>query len=331
MSQFHKPNREMLDAELAKDRREVAEQSGPRPHKLQAGVTEIRILPPYNESGAWYRELREYYFDVDGQTNRFTSPSQFGLPDPIAEKRNELMEAGGVANLTLAKEMREQRAFLYNVIIKSAPPGVEFVPGQVYVLKTGVKLKRALLNHDGDEQGGWNDITNPEQGVTFRITKSGKGFKTDYQLQTLPTRTRLEDDLNAVGMGMIGPENLYNLDELFPPMSEQEIRMRLLGVRVQDQHEPGNIQQAQQVAQPVQQQPVQQAVQQPVVAAAAPVQQPGAPQPQPVQQQPVQQQPVQQQPVQQQPVQQQPQQVQPQPVQQAALPAIPAPPPVTEE
>jgi hypothetical protein len=357
MGKFYKPNTEYLDAEFARDKREVAEQGEIRPMKLESGVTELRILPPFNERGAWYREIKEYFFENDGHYNRLTSPSQFGLPDPVAEKRQALLNAGGEANLAIAKDLQEQRAFLYNVIVKSGPPGFDFVPGKVYILKTGVKVKRALLSHDRDGQGGWADITNEENGVTFRIQKSGKGFKTDYQVSVCPNRTNIDDDLAACGMAPIGQEHLYNLDEMYPPLPEDEIKMRLLGMgphtaptttvtAQQPQFQPvagapngqQPVQQQPVQQQPVQQQPVQQQLvqqqpvqQQPTGTAGAPAPQSTvptgtavpSPAPAPVQQQaPTQTAPVQQQPVQQQPV--------GQPVEQAALPEIPAPPPPEE-
>jgi len=357
MGNFFQPNTEALDADYAKDKREVAEMDEVRPFKLEQGVTEVRILPPFNERGTWYREIKEYFFDNDGQFNRITSPSSFGLPDPVAEKRQQLIDAGGEANLELAKELREQRSFLYNVIIKSAPAGVEFVPGKVYVLKSGVKVKRSLLNHDRDGQGGWADITNPDAGVTFRITRSGKGFKTDYQVQTLPMRTTLAQDCAAAGMAPIGAENLYNLDALYPPLPEDEIRMRLLGMnprqstfynqpqapqfqpvpqgianapapQPQPQGTAGAVPQqaAPSTCAPVYSAPAPQAQPVPQAQAQAQAQAPQAPQYQPVPQ--AQAQAPQYQPVPQTPAPQpmvQPSQAQP--VEQAPLPEVPAPPP----
>jgi hypothetical protein len=323
MSQFFQPNSDALDAEYAKDKREVAERGEVRPFKLENGVTELRILPPFNERGVWYRENKEYFFQNDGQYNRLSSPSQFGLPDPVAEKRQELIDAGGEANLEMAKELREQRTFLYNVIIKSAPAGVEFKPGQVYILKTGVKVKRALLNNDRDVQGGWHDITNVESGVTFRITKSGKGFQTDYQTVPCAGRTRLEDDLLAVNMAMIDGTNLYNLDEMYPPLPYDEMRMRLLGMNPKKEaaHEPQP--QAPQF-QPVPQGTPGAVPSQPAPATPAPVPAPATPQAAPAPQAPAPQPAPQPQPVAQPAPQPQPVA---QPVEQAALPQVPAPPP----
>jgi hypothetical protein len=231
MSQFFQPNNEALEADFAKQKREAVQEGEIRPFQLQKGVTELRILPPFNERGVWYRELKEYFFSVNGEWTRITSPSQFGLPDPVAEKRQELNDIGGQANMDMAKTMLEKRIYLYNVIVKSAPQGVEFVPGQVYVLKTGVKVKRALLNFDRDPGGGWSDITNEDHGVTFRITRSGSGLNTDYQVAPCANRTRLEDDLAAVNMGPITGANLYDLDALFPPLPYEEIKMKLVGIR----------------------------------------------------------------------------------------------------
>jgi len=311
MSDFFQPNRELLDQERARDAKENVELDGPKPFRLEKGVTEFRVLPPFDDTGKWYREIKEYWVPIDGYNQRFTSPSAFGLPDPIADKRQELMDAGGEANMKIAKGLGERRAFLYNIIVKSAPPGVEFTPGQVYVLKTGVKVKRSLLGSDSDLQGGFADITNPDAGVSFRVTRSGAGLNTDYDVKTCAGRTSLADDLALVGMAMIGAKHLYQLGELYPPKSADELKLDMLGLK------PATSipQAAPQVAQPVAQ---------PTFQGTAPVQTPG-PASSPVPNNPI--------AAPQQVVQDPTQVVEPQPVPPAPLPEIKAPPAIipTEE
>lgn len=227
--QFYAPNNQALEADRAKDAREAIEQDGPKAFYLKPGVTQVRILPPFSDRGVWYREISEYSFVSDGQRRTVTAPT-VDMNDPVAEKRQALLDAGGDANIKLAKDLKPRRKFLFNVLVWSAPPGVEFKQGQVYVLKAGVTTKRALLDLDRDAQGGWADITNPQQGVNLRITRKGTGLNTEYSVSPMPQRTDLAQDLAAVGVN-INDIQLYDLDALYPPKDPASLVELVHGIR----------------------------------------------------------------------------------------------------
>jgi hypothetical protein len=223
MMQFHKPNDETLNQDFSKDKREVAEQGGVKAFYLQPGVTNLRILPPFNERGVWYRELYEYNVVVDGQRRVFSAPSQFGNPDPFEEKRQQLLSLGGEANIKAAESLKPTRRFLFNALIWVAPPGVEVTRGEVVVLKAPVTVKRHLLEMDRDVQGGWADITNPSNGVNLKISRTGKGLNTEYSVSPMPHRSDIAQDLAQVQVDL-NTLNLYNLDELYQPLPYEELK-----------------------------------------------------------------------------------------------------------
>lgn len=221
--QFHKPNDEALNADHSKDKREVSEQGGVKAFYLQPGVTNLRILPPFNERGVWYRELYEYNVVVDGQRRVFSAPIQNGEADPFEEKRQQLLSLGGEANIKAAEALKPTRRFLFNALIWVGPPGVEFTRGEVVVLKAPVTVKRHLLEMDRDVQGGWADITNPTNGVNLKISRTGKGLNTEYSVSPMPHRSDLTQDLAQVQVD-INNLKLYNLDELYQPLPYDELK-----------------------------------------------------------------------------------------------------------
>lgn len=221
---FYSPNNEALAADRSKDAREVANQAGVAQFFLKPGITHVRVLPPFNERGVWYREIWEYNVVIDGQRRVFTAPSQTGQPDPFEEKKNQLIQAGGDLNIKLAEGLKVSRRFLFNALVWVTPPGVEFKHGEVVVLKAPVTVKRALLEMDQDVQGGWADITNPSSGVNVKISRTGKGLNTTYQVSPMPQRTSLAQDLMQVQVDVNGL-NLYNLDELYLPLPYEELKV----------------------------------------------------------------------------------------------------------
>lgn len=218
---FFQPNNEALNADFSKDKRETQEQGGVKAFYLQPGVTNVRILPPFSEKGVWYREIWEYNLVVDGQRRVFTAPSEG--PDPIEEKRQALLSAGGEFNIKAAESIKATRRYLFNALVWVAPVGVEFQRGQAVVLKAPVTVKRHLLEMDRDVQGGWADITDPKNGVNLKVSRTGKGLNTEYSVAPMPKRSDLTADLAAVGVD-VSAITLFNLDELYPALPVEDLK-----------------------------------------------------------------------------------------------------------
>jgi len=219
---FFTPNNEVLDADFSKDKRDVQEQGGVKAFYLQPGVTNVRVLPPFSQKGVWYREIREYNLVVDGQRRVFTAPGE-GDADPIEEKRQALLAAGGEFNIKAAEGIKANRRYLLNALVWVAPPNTEFERGTVVALKVPVTVKRHLLEMDRDVQGGWANITDPTSGVNIKISRTGKGLNTEYSVSPMPNRSNLTNDLAAVGVD-VNSLQLFNLDELYPALPTDELR-----------------------------------------------------------------------------------------------------------
>lgn len=107
-------------------------------------------------------------------------------------------------------------------MVYSSPNNVDLTKG-VLILKSGVKVKRQLFDHDQDAAGGWGDITSLTSGFDIRITKKGKGqFDTEYFVKGVPTRNSLLDTLKKQGLATdIAP---HDLDQMLAVRPEIELK-----------------------------------------------------------------------------------------------------------
>jgi hypothetical protein len=191
---------------------------------LFAGSTMIRILPPYNETGVFFRQITKHRVRVGNRTEILACPAaEANLPCAICEKGQELMDSRDEMKMKFAREnLRPRVQYLYNVIVHSGPANKkgetpEF--GKVYVLEAGVMVHRQVINLDQDPGAGWADITNPAAGVNLIIKRTGQGLDTKYEVNPHGAgRTDFFADCTAHGVDPNSLE-LINLDEVYsiPP------------------------------------------------------------------------------------------------------------------
>lgn len=227
--EFSPPNEEELTNELARDRKETESQGGADTIYLKQGITQLRVLPPHpNSNGRFFRRIFEHNLLLPDGTKKLITAPEPGDYNPILEVAETLQKSG---NLEAAKRLRPTERYLINAIVQSAPQGVEYVPGKVYVVKVPKSVKRDLLQLDQDIQSGFADITGVYsatkgeglQGISIRITRTGSGLSTRYQTMPTALRTDLAADLAAIGID-INDLQLYDLYNLFPAPSTEELK-----------------------------------------------------------------------------------------------------------
>jgi hypothetical protein len=226
MSQFtyYNPNQETLRQEKERQDKESVTGFKDAFFLKVPGVYQARILPPYSDAGVWYRKILEHRIVVDKQAHYLTSPSQFDLPDPIREAAETLHAQLDERSVAKAKELVPRQQFLFNALILSAPSGVKFDFGKIYVLKTGVMVKNALLELDQDEGLGWTGITALDTGVNVTIKRTGQKLDTEYHVNPHGGgRSNIVELLAERGVD-INALKMYNLDELYPVRKEEDIR-----------------------------------------------------------------------------------------------------------
>ena len=226
---YFKPNEQLLDKEYSNVMKDKSTNGGNSTSDvpmfyIKPGSSQVRVLPPWSEKGVWFYELKEHFIRTENDYSIFTCPSTFGEACPVCTEGMKYYKSTNEEEVEFAKNLRPRTQVLYNVIVESAPTGVEFDYGKVYVMKTGVMVKRDLLDLDRDVAGGFANITDIENGVAVTIKRTGKGLNTSYYVRPTPKgRTDLRKELAEHGID-IDKLELYPLDKLFQAPSEEELK-----------------------------------------------------------------------------------------------------------
>jgi len=194
----------------------VDKQAGVQPYVfLKEGITQVRVLPAYSDQGVWAREVREHQATIDGKFLTFTCPKyHHGDPCPFCEEGANLQLEGSEDSVEASKAFRPKRAFLFNVLVYSAPGDQLSLRSGVKVLKTGITVQRQIFDLDQDAAGGWGNIYDLEKGFDLRITAKGAGRNREYIVKGVPGRTNVVDQLNVQGIKIaLKP---VDLDTLLP-------------------------------------------------------------------------------------------------------------------
>ena len=218
-------NEQAINQERDRDKKQQAEQSegGVSTYFLKKGTATVRILPPYNERGVWFRETQEHTIQIAPKKwQSFTCPRPSGKQCPFCDQGTALYEEGSEEAVAKAKDFRPRTQFLFNALILSDNRGNNASKG-VQVLKAGVMVKRQLLELDTNVQAGWGDMTNLETGFNVNIERTGEGLETKYSV--LPFgggRSNILENLATQGIDA-NSLTLHDLDALFPPRSYEEL------------------------------------------------------------------------------------------------------------
>jgi len=173
------------------------------------GVNLIRILPPYGESGYFFREV-DMHFGVGKNGESFVCTRAEGGRCYACDKLEELRASEDPEKVNLARKFVPRHRVLYNIVDLSEPSK------GVRIFSSGVSIFKDILSYFADPD--WGDITDPEKGYDIKITREGTGLETSYRVQARKNPTPIAD-----------PEwltQLYDLDsvvQLLPYEKQREI------------------------------------------------------------------------------------------------------------
>ncbi len=197
--------------------------SGGRTLYLKKGMTHVRVLPPVAGAKSWFFAYKEHGLHTDGKYGTVTCPSEWKGEEfdcPICEAGTVLYELKGDVNIKKAKKLYPKPAYLYNAYVYSNPDGKTLNDG-IFVIKSGVKVFKQLMEFDNDPAGDWGNITSITDGVDLRITRTGEGqFTTEYTVMGVPTRSNIVDKVTAAGGEFDTPTDL---SEVYPPLTYEEL------------------------------------------------------------------------------------------------------------
>ncbi len=201
---FRDNNEELLQREHARDQKQSSGFDDVRFFLLRKGSTKIRVLPARSDSdGSYFWKVEEHAAFQEGFYNPVACPKQQKEPCPFCEESDRLYKEGGEDNVVASRDLRSRQQFLFNVMVYAEPNNKVTLEDGVQILKTGVKVKRQILDLDQDSAGGWGDITNINKGHDLSITRTGTTRNdTEYFVKGVPTRTDIVAHLSTAGVSL---------------------------------------------------------------------------------------------------------------------------------
>lgn len=171
------------------------------------GENLIRIMPPYNEIGEWFKETF-FHFEIGPTKKHLPCRKAFGSDCFICK----VADAVRTSNPDLTKKLYRRRRFYMNVVDLNAPgKGV-----QVFVC--GPTLCRDIISYVRDRRR-YGEVLDPDKGKNIVIERFGQGRESRYIVKIEPDSTPITNKKWLDG--------LYNLDEIVRMPSEEEVKEAL--------------------------------------------------------------------------------------------------------
>jgi len=193
------------------------------------GSTMVRVLPAFNETGKWFKQVYKHRVPTVGRPTIVACPKSMAqLPCPICDKGKELVATLNEEKMKFAKDnLRPRQQFLYNIICQSGPAnrdGQQPDSNVVQVLEVGVMTHTQIVGLDQDEATGWANIADPNAGVTLSINRTGQGLDTKYVVNpTGAGRTSIFEELAAKGV-VVEDLVLFNLEEAYTFLPVEQLQ-----------------------------------------------------------------------------------------------------------
>ena len=152
--------------------------------KPKEGKNTVRILPPWSDSGLWYKEATMHYglANLEGKERAQPCLKMFGNACPVCEARMEL-EKGTQEDKKAADRIRPRTKYYTNIL--------EGKSGKVMIWGFTPKTLGILLSYCSDPDYG--DISHPEEGFDVVIERQGTTrTDTKYQIRLRPKATAIE-------------------------------------------------------------------------------------------------------------------------------------------
>lgn len=209
--QEFKPNIENMQQYLAN---ESTRGEGPNWWSIPAGMSSIRILPPWDPTGRVALPVYMHPIEYKGEGMSFTKYNwtcvnkTFSKPCPICEGLAGLSAAG----VDTSNWEANRRQFYFNAIVMHDPTfdnkGKGTAPGTHVLLRAPKTFYDWVIAQITNPMIG--DITSITNGIDVYVTKEGSGLGTSYNMTLSPNgRTAIPQEyLDKI-------TDLYNLDEIF--------------------------------------------------------------------------------------------------------------------
>jgi len=182
-------------------------------YKAAEGANLIRFLPPWNSTAKWaFKKIIQHaYNDAEGNLRMFVCPKSNKNPDGstamclTCDHIIPSLKNGDQDDQEIAAKLKGQNAVMCNILDRGNPGA-----GAQIMRLSASKLYPQVLSAMRDPDYG--DVTHPDKGHDFTLTRKGTGKDTKYNLMPKPKKT-------AVDLSAIEP---IDLDEEYLPMSNSD-------------------------------------------------------------------------------------------------------------
>ena len=172
--------------------------------KPKEGPNRVRILPPWNKKGLWFKEATLHYGlnDDSGRERGYPCLKRFDKECPVCAKIEELKE-GGTEDKKMADRIGPRTKFYANVLDRKT--------GNVLIWGFSRKTLGVLLGYDSDKED-YGDISNPESGFDIVVERTGTTRNdTRYQVRCKPKPS--EVDMEAIELHNLDTEVVEDMEE----------------------------------------------------------------------------------------------------------------------
>lgn len=219
MFNYHQPNLENMQQYLNQEKEKGGD--GPNWWSIPAGMSSIRILPPWDPTGRVALPVYMHPIEYKGEGMSYTKYNwtcvnkTFNKPCPICEGLAGLAAAG----VDTSNWEANRRQFYFNAIVMHDPTydnkGKGTAPGTHVLLKAPKTFYDWVIAQITNPMIG--DITSVTNGIDVYVTKEGTGLGTSYNMTLSPNgRTPVPQEyLDKI-------TDLYNLDDIFSAGFDQK-------------------------------------------------------------------------------------------------------------
>ena len=219
MFNYHQPNLENMQQYLNQEKEKGGD--GPNWWSIPAGMSSIRILPPWDPTGRVALPVYMHPIEYKGEGMSYTKYNwtcvnkTFNKPCPICEGLASLAASG----VDTSNWEANRRQFYFNAIVMHDPTydnkGKGTAPGTHVLLKAPKTFYDWVIAQITNPMIG--DITSVTNGIDVYVTKEGTGLGTSYNMTLSPNgRTAVPQEyLDKI-------TDLYNLDDIFSAGFDQK-------------------------------------------------------------------------------------------------------------
>ena len=221
MFNYHEPNIENMQNYLNQES-ERSSGEGPNWWSIPAGMSSIRILPPWDPTGRVALPVYMHPIEYKSKDMSYTKYNwtcvnkTFNKPCPICEGLAGLSASG----IDISNWEANRRQFYFNAIVMHDPTYNQqknqgTSPGTHVLLKAPKTFYDWVIAQITNPMIG--DITSVTNGIDVYVTKEGTGLGTTYSMTTSPNgRTPIPQEY------LENIKDLYNLDDIFSAGFDQK-------------------------------------------------------------------------------------------------------------